>query len=338
MATTNSFNIRNFSREVIKAKLSDFGFTVQTAKGSTLDASLPDGTTFTVQIWGRSRKGGEKKSQEGEAFKNSSKSIDKHLRDNSINKVLGGAVAVNEVSKKVVVIIAPLADLLKVNGFLKPDGTRNDIFYIRMNDEYLTRYRRIHSTIPHIPHVVVEQLDTWQDLCRQCGGENLLPQLMEEGSSPPLKTQEANDFHKRQKEDESGDNKASKQLVTSGAGFGNPEENKKVEEAAIAVVKEKYDLAGWKVRSVERDKCGFDLECHKGETTENVEVKGVSGTERSFFITAGEVEQAKINSKFVLIVVTSALSSSPVMTRYSGTEFFRRFELKVVQYRAVFRQ
>ena len=60
------------------------------------------------------------------------------------------------------------------------------------------------------------------------------------------------------------------------------EENKKVEEAAIAVVKEKYDLAGWKVRSVERDKCGFDLECHKGETTENVEVKGVSGTEQSF--------------------------------------------------------
>ena len=336
MATTNSFDIRNFSREVIKAKLSDFGFTVQTAKGSTLDASLPDGTTFTVQIWGRSRKGGEKKSQEGEPFKNSTKSIDEHLHDNSINKVLVGAVAVNEVSKKVVVIIAPLAGLLKVNGFF--EQPRNDIFYIRVNDEYLTRCRRIHSTIPHIPHVVVEQLDTWQDLCRQCGGENLLPQLMEVGSSLPLKAQEANDFHKRQKEDESGDNKASKQLVTSGAGFGNPEENKKVEEAAIAVVKEKYDLAGWKVRSVERDKCGFDLECHKGETTENVEVKGVSGTEQSFFITAGEVEQAKINSKFVLIVVTSALSSSPVMTRYPGTEFFRLFELKVVQYRAVFRQ
>ena len=139
------------------------------------------------------------------------------------------------------------------------------------------------------------------------------------------------------KGDENCSNEASPQPAPSGAGFGNPEENKKVEEAAIAVVKEKYDLAGWKVRSVERDKCGFDLECHKGETTENVEVKGVSGTEQSFFITAGEVEQAKINSKFVLIVVTSALSSSPVLSRCSGPEFDRRFELKVVLYRAALR-
>lgn len=136
-----------------------------------------------------------------------------------------------------------------------------------------------------------------------------------------------------QKEDGDGDNEALQQTVFSGAGFGNPEENKEVEKAAIAIVKKKYKFDGWTVKSVERDKCGYDLECHKGETTENIEVKGVRGYEQSFFITAGEVQQAQTNPKFVLFSVTSALTS-PVLSRYSGPEFVRRFELKVVQYRA----
>lgn len=136
-----------------------------------------------------------------------------------------------------------------------------------------------------------------------------------------------------QKEDGDGDNEALQQTVLSGAGFGNPEENKEVEKAAIAIVKKKYKLDGWTVKSVERDKCGYDLECHKGETTENIEVKGVRGSEQSFFITAREVQQAQTDPKFVLFLVTSALTS-PVLSRYSGPEFVRCFELKVVQYRA----
>ena len=136
-----------------------------------------------------------------------------------------------------------------------------------------------------------------------------------------------------QKEDGDGDNEALQQTVSSGAGFGNPEENKEVEKAAIAIVKKKYKFDGWTVRSVERDKCGYDLACHKGETTENIEVKGVRWSEQSFFITAGEVQQAQTNPKFVLFLVTSALTS-PVLSSYSGPEFVRRFKLKCVQYRA----
>ena len=134
------------------------------------------------------------------------------------------------------------------------------------------------------------------------------------------------------KENENGSNEASP-ASAFGAGFGNPEENKEVEKAAIAIVKKKYKFDGWTVKSVERDKCGYDLECHKGETTENIEVKGVRGSEQSFFITAREVQQAQTDPKFVLFLVTSALTS-PVLSRYSGPEFVRCFELKVVQYRA----
>lgn len=131
--------------------------------------------------------------------------------------------------------------------------------------------------------------------------------------------------------------KVSRQPPPSGAGFGSLEENKKVEEAAVDFVKQKYVDGGWEVSSVENEKCGYDLECHKDGTTENVEVKGISGTEQSFIITAGEVCQARTNPLFVLAVVTSALSQPPVLTRYSGRDFFDRFELKALQYRAVLR-
>lgn len=180
-----------------------------------------------------------------------------------------------------------------------------------------------------------KKLDTRYDLCNRLANHGWLDKT--DDTRWFFIESAQNKITGGRKGDENGSNEASPQPAPSGAGFGNPEENKEVEKAAIAIVKKKYKFDGWTVRSVERDKCGFDLECHKGEITENVEVKGVSGTERSFFITAGEVEQAKINSKFVLIVVTSALSSSPVMTCYSGTEFFRSFELKVVQYRAALR-
>jgi hypothetical protein len=65
-----------------------------------------------------------------------------------------------------------------------------------------------------------------------------------------------------------------------------------------------------------------------------VEVKGIRGPEPSFIITAGEVKQARTNRRFILMVVTSALSSSPKITRYSGAEFCREFRLSAVQYYA----
>jgi hypothetical protein len=79
----------------------------------------------------------------------------------------------------------------------------------------------------------------------------------------------------------------------------------------------------------------LDLECSREGVVEDVEVKGVRGSLPCFIITAGEVEQARQNGKFYLLVVTSALSSSPKLTKYSGAEFCRRFELSAIQYRAV---
>jgi hypothetical protein len=123
----------------------------------------------------------------------------------------------------------------------------------------------------------------------------------------------------------------------TGAGFGDPAENKLVEVGAVRAVVKSYEGDGWSVRSVERDKCGFDLECTKNGSIENVEVKGVRGAAPCFIITAGEVKQAQTNATFVLVVVTSALSESPKITKYSGVEFCQRFDLSAIQFRAVLR-
>lgn len=128
------------------------------------------------------------------------------------------------------------------------------------------------------------------------------------------------------------------QTQAAGAGFGDSAENRMVEIAAIAAVTSHYRADGWAVRSVERDRCGFDLECRKGTTIESVEVKGLRATEQAFIITAGEVEQARTNLTFVLIVVTAALSPSPVLSRYSGAEFCERFGLSAIQYFAALRR
>ncbi len=124
-------------------------------------------------------------------------------------------------------------------------------------------------------------------------------------------------------------------LAQAGAGFGDPAENRLVEAAAVRAVVKDYEGNGWSVRSVERDKCGFDLECSKDGVVEQVEVKGARGTELCFIITAGEVKQARENATFFLAVVTLALSASPKLTKFSGAEFGRRFDLSAIQYRAV---
>ncbi len=120
-----------------------------------------------------------------------------------------------------------------------------------------------------------------------------------------------------------------------GAGFGTTENNALVERAACDAVEADYLARGWTVRSVERDRCGYDLHCLKGAAEEHAEVKGVGGTEESFIITAGEVRKAQDDPLFMLYVVLSARSPSRRLVRYTGAVFLARFALLPIQYRAV---
>lgn len=123
----------------------------------------------------------------------------------------------------------------------------------------------------------------------------------------------------------------------AGGGFGNAEENAKIEAAAIDDVRRAYRADGWQVESVERQRCGFDLKCSRGSDRADVEVKGVSGKALAFMMTANEVEQANQNPNFVICIVTSALLPSRKIAKYRGPQFLSEFFLQPTQYHASLR-
>jgi hypothetical protein len=120
-----------------------------------------------------------------------------------------------------------------------------------------------------------------------------------------------------------------------GAGFGDPAINKKVEASAISFVRSWYEGRGWRVRSVEVDKCGFDLLCRKGRSEKHVEVKGVQGGDPKFVITANELRQAKSDSKFSICILTRALSEDPELLRYPGKSLLEEFSFEPIAFWAL---
>lgn len=119
--------------------------------------------------------------------------------------------------------------------------------------------------------------------------------------------------------------------LRSGAGFGKPETNRQVEQAAIEFVRRWYEKQGWKVISIEREKKGFDLHCTNDIAEEHVEVKGVQGKVANFIITVGEVEQARKNPLFRICIVTNALVD-PQMIYHTGPQFADNYDLKPIAF------
>jgi len=95
--------------------------------------------------------------------------------------------------------------------------------------------------------------------------------------------------------------------VVQGAGFGAPEQNRKVEKAAIRHVTDGYQSEGYEVTSVEAARCGWDLTVTRGSEELHLEVKGVGGSLVRFFLTANEHKTALGDPNWLLLVVTYAL-------------------------------
>lgn len=132
--------------------------------------------------------------------------------------------------------------------------------------------------------------------------------------------------------------RAAKRASEGGGGFGEPEANAEVERRAMWHAIELYQKDGWKVVDVSKEKCGYDLKCIRRREEDHVEVKGVSGKQESFMITRGEVDQARQDPAFVLVLVTRALSKRPLLRRYSGREMLDKFELKPLAFQASMRR
>jgi hypothetical protein len=112
----------------------------------------------------------------------------------------------------------------------------------------------------------------------------------------------------------------------------DPAMRARIEKRAVKIVSHRLRKSGWRVKSVEREGCGFDLLCTRREKELHVEVKGVFGVFPQFPITMGEVEQATTNRRFRLWVVTKTLSRNPICADWTGSSFLKAFELKALQY------
>ena len=96
------------------------------------------------------------------------------------------------------------------------------------------------------------------------------------------------------------------------------EANKKVEETAINRTIEYYESHGFTCVSVEEKNRGWDLECAKGKVKLFVEVKGLSQSDISVFLTPREYKMMqKYKKKYRLSVVTNCKANEQVINVFS---------------------
>lgn len=119
-----------------------------------------------------------------------------------------------------------------------------------------------------------------------------------------------------------------------GGGFGSPIENKKIEAAAMRIVSRWFRAKGWKVTDVSAQCLGYDLHCVKGRQVSHVEVKGSSGLEHKFVLTANEMHTWKVDPSFVLSLVTN-INNEPEIHQYLGDRAMKSFRFAALSYMAV---
>lgn len=109
--------------------------------------------------------------------------------------------------------------------------------------------------------------------------------------------------------------------------FGTAEHRSAVEKAAIRATKSSLLKAGFSVESREPENIGYDLKATHKVSQQNlhVEVKGTSGTNERFFITANEYRY-KVALEWRFALVTEALTN-PRVTLYTLGEFEEAFDL-----------
>ena len=99
-------------------------------------------------------------------------------------------------------------------------------------------------------------------------------------------------------------------VTATGAGYGDPVTNARVEKAAIELVAATYRDRGWDVEDVSARKLGWDLTARRAGDELHLEVKGVLGTKPTILLTRNEHAKARTDPAWRLAVVTQALTSA----------------------------
>jgi len=122
-----------------------------------------------------------------------------------------------------------------------------------------------------------------------------------------------------------------------GAGFGTPEQNKRVEHAAVQHVMNYLRAQRWSVRDVSRENRGYDLVCKRVRQELHVEVKGARGEGQQFLITARELRCWSNDKRYTLAFVREALSAKPILSFFPGPNARAEFEFHPLSYMVTLR-
>lgn len=117
-----------------------------------------------------------------------------------------------------------------------------------------------------------------------------------------------------------------------GAGFGDSEQNKRVERAALRFVRREYERFGYSVRNVSSENRGYDLLCKTKGEEKHVEVKGARAEGQRFVITANERRAWEQDERFVLALVTRALSKKRSVHYFSSAAARSEFVFRPLAY------
>ena len=117
-----------------------------------------------------------------------------------------------------------------------------------------------------------------------------------------------------------------------GAGFGTPEQNKRVERAAVQHVMRHLRAQRWAVRDVSRENRGYALVCKRTRQELHVEVKGARGEGQQFLITTRELSTWANDERFTLAFVREALSATPILSFFPGPAARAEFEFRPLSY------
>lgn len=111
------------------------------------------------------------------------------------------------------------------------------------------------------------------------------------------------------------------------------ERNKRIEQSGINNATKYLEKLGWVLFADRQlDGVGYDLEFTKSANLVKVEIKGAAGSEVTFNLTAKELYLSKSDKKWILIVVTNALSDTPVVHEFTGLQL-NTMEIVPTQYR-----
>lgn len=118
-------------------------------------------------------------------------------------------------------------------------------------------------------------------------------------------------------------------------GFGGPEHRKAVEISSVKAATRKLERQGYKVKSYEERKIGYDLHATKQEdgSALHIEVKGTSGSEPRFFMTGNEYSY-RMAPEWRLAIVTDSLTT-PKVSLLTLRDLERDFELSPMVWKGI---